>query len=447
MNSVHHQNSVGQWIEHRLPLMRFLRGGAIGRHPTPRNLSVLWNLGWISGFVLLIQIVTGTLIASYYTPDVDGAFGSTTRLIREVNYGWLLHAIHANGASMLFIAMYVHLFRSVYYGSYKNPREILWWLGLVILLLMMAVVFLGHILPWGQVSFWAAAVGITNVFAALPPLGEAIAAWLWNGFTVENPSLNRFYLLHVVLTFIALGFVVLHLWALRTSKPNNPLGVTLSRPKDYVPFHPYYTVKDLLALSAFILFFAYWVFFDPDTFGSYRLNYLPANSLETAPHMLPEWFFHGQPASLPDARPAIVPKWYFLPFVMILKAIPNKLLASMVMYGAILVLFALPWLDRSEIRSTRFRAIYKYLFWFIFVDVIVLGWAGSQPAQGTALLIGRIATAYYFVHFLIILPLISKFEWPKRLIESAEYPVMESDDTPEPKLDVKGLFTKKRKAL
>jgi quinol-cytochrome oxidoreductase complex cytochrome b subunit len=301
----------------------------------------------------------------------------------------------------------------MYYGSYKAPRELLWQLGVVILLLMMATAFMGYVLPWGQMSFWGATV-ITNLFSAIPLVGDAIVTWLWGGFSVDNPTLNRFFALHYLLPFVIVGVVVLHLVALHRFGSNNPLGIDTKGEQDTIPFHPYYTVKDLFGLGVFLIFFAGFVFFGPNYMG-HPDNYIPANPLNTPAH--------------------IVPEWYFLPFYAILRAVPEiglfgvtlitaKLAGVIAMFGSILLLLVLPWLDTSPVRSSKFRPIYKQFFWLLVIDAIVLGYAGSQPAEGTWLLIGRIATAYYFLHFLVVLPVLGRLERPKPLPASISEPVV-----------------------
>ena len=398
------QNKIIQWIEYRLPIFGFINHQLID-YPTPRNLNYWWNFGSLAGIALIIQLVTGIVLAMHYTPHVDLAFDSVEHIMRDVNYGWLLRYIHSNGASMFFIVVYIHFFRGLYYGSYKAPREILWWIGLVILLLMMATAFIGYVLPWGQMSFWGATV-ITNLFSAIPVVGESIVTWLWGGFTVDNPTLNRFFSLHYLLPFLIVGAVVVHLWALHVHKSNNPLGIDIKGPQDTIPFHPYYTVKDLAGLGIFLLIFAYFVFFNPDALG-HPDNYTPGNPLLTPPH--------------------IVPEWYFLPFYAILRAIPDKLLGVTAMFASIGILFLLPWLDMSRVRSATFRPIYKQVFWLIVIDSVILGWVGANPPEGKFIIIGRAATAYYFAHFLIIMPLIGLFERPRKLPGSIAKSVLEPE--------------------
>ena len=395
MSSPSTGSRVSNWIDHRLPIISFAREHLI-EYPAPRNLNYWWNFGSLAGIALVLQIVTGIVLAMAYTPHTSLAFDSVERIMRDVNFGWLLRYAHANGASMFFIVVYIHIFRGLYYGSYKAPREILWWLGVIILLLMMATAFMGYVLPWGQMSFWGATV-ITNLFSAIPLVGESIVTWLWGGFSVDNPTLNRFFSLHYLLPFVIVGVVVLHLAALHTHGSNNPLGIDKKTKKDVIPFHPYYTIKDLFGLGVFLIFFSAFLFFAPNFFGEPD-NYLPANPLVTPAH--------------------IVPEWYFLPFYAILRAVPSKLGGVLLMFAAIFVLFLLPWLDTSRVRSAKFRPVFKVFYLLLLVDILALGWAGGQPAEGVAVIIGQIATAWYFLHFLVLLPLLGWFERPRPLPES-----------------------------
>jgi ubiquinol-cytochrome c reductase cytochrome b subunit len=332
---------------------------------------------------------------------VDYAFSSVERIMRDVNYGWLIRYIHMNGASFFFIVVYIHIFRGLYYGSYKAPRELLWMLGVVILLLMMATAFMGYVLPWGQMSFWGATV-ITNLFSAIPVVGDSIVTWLWGGFAVDNATLNRFFSLHYLLPFVIVGVVVLHLVALHRFGSNNPLGIDVKGPKDQIPFHPYYTAKDAFGLGVYLIIFSAFVFFAPNYMG-HPDNYIPADPLVTPAH--------------------IVPEWYFLPFYAILRAIPDKLGGVLFMFGAIAVLFILPWLDRSPVRSGQFRPIFKIFFWILVIDVVALTYLGGKLPEGWYVIASRLATAYYFIHFLVILPLLSVFETPRQLPKSISEPV------------------------
>jgi ubiquinol-cytochrome c reductase cytochrome b subunit len=394
-------NPVARWIDHRLPIFSFMNH-ELNEYPTPKNLSYWWNFGSLAGITLMIMIITGITLSMHYTAHVDHAFQSVERIMRDVNYGWLIRYIHMNGASFFFIVVYIHIFRGLYYGSYKAPRELLWILGVVILLLMMATAFMGYVLPWGQMSFWGATV-ITNLFSAIPLVGESIVTWLWGGFSVDNATLNRFFSLHFLLPFVIIGVVVLHIVALHRFGSNNPLGIDTKGPQDQLPFHPYYTIKDLFGLSVFLAIFAFMVFFQPNFLG-HPDNYIPANPLVTPAHLVPEW--------------------YFLPFYAILRAVPDKLGGVLMMFGAIAVLFILPWLDRSPIRSGGFRPIFKIFFWVFVVDCVALTYLGAQPAEGIFVILSRVATAYYFIHFLVLLPFLSVFERPKPLPKSISEPVL-----------------------
>lgn len=393
--------SIIKWIDDRLPIFTLLNH-ELRDYPTPKNLSYMWNFGSLAGVMLIIMMLTGIFLAMNYVPNVHFAFDSVERIMREVNYGWLIRYMHMNGASMFFIVVYIHMFRGLYYGSFKAPRELLWMIGVVILLLMMATAFMGYVLPWGQMSFWGATV-ITNLFSAFPLVGESIVTWLWGGFSVDNPTLNRFYALHYLLPFVIAAVSMLHLIALHQFGSNNPLGIERKGPEDSIPFHPYYTIKDIFGLGVFLLVYMGFVFYAPDFFGEAD-NYIPANPLVTPPH--------------------IVPEWYFLPFYAILRSIPDKLSGVLAMFSAIGVLFVLPWLDTHPIRSGRFRPFYRWFFWVLVIDCFLLGWAGANPPEGSFLLIGRLATAYYFFHFLVLLPLLSKFEPVPPLPMSISQPIL-----------------------
>jgi len=395
------QNPVVQWVEYRLPIFGFVNHHLVD-YPAPRNLNYWWNFGSLAGIALVLQIVTGIILAMHYTPHADLAFDSVEHIMRNVNYGWLLRYAHANGGSMFFLVVYIHLFRGLYYGSYKAPREILWWLGLVILLMMMATAFMGYVLPWGQMSYWGATV-ITNLFTAIPWVGESVTIWMWGGYVIDNPTLNRFYSLHYLLPFMLVGVVVLHLWALHVHKSSNPLGIDMKGPQDSLPFHPYYTIKDMFGIGVFMLLLSYLVFYAPNLLGEVD-NYIPANPLVTPTH--------------------IVPEWYFLPFYAILRAIPDKLLGVVAMFASILILFVTPWLDTSKVRSATFRPIYKGLFWLFLLDCLFLGWIGANPAEGNFILMGRLGTAWYFAHLVIFTPLVGKLERTRPVPESIGTPVL-----------------------
>ena len=420
MSEFQSNNAVIKWIEHRLPIFSFLDHSVGSGYPAPKNLSYWWNFGSLAGIALVIMILTGVMLAMQYTAHVDYAFDSVERIMRDVNHGWLIRYLHANGGSFFFIAVFIHIFRGLYYGSYKAPRELLWMIGVVILLLMMATAFMGYVLPWGQMSFWAATV-ITNLFSAVPLIGEGIVTWLWGGFSVDNPTLNRFYALHYLLPFVIFGVVVVHIWALHVHGSNNPLGIDTKGPQDSIPFHPYYTVKDLYGLGVFLIFLSAFVFFAPNYLG-HPDNYIPANPLSTPPH--------------------IVPEWYFLPFYAILRAIdfdflwivPAKLGGVILMFGSILILFLLPWLDRSTVRSAKFRPLYKQFFWIFLIDCIILGIMGAKTADGHTfgipnVIISQLATLYYFAHFLVVIPVVSTLERPKPLPNSISEPVLKGGGT------------------
>ena len=384
-----------KWIDDRLPVFTFINSH-LRDYATPKNLNYLWNFGSLSGITLVIMIVSGIFLAMNYTPHVHGAFDSVERIMREVNYGWLLRYIHMNGASMFFIVVYIHMFRSLYYGSYKAPRELLWMLGVVILLLMMATAFMGYVLPWGQMSYWGATV-ITNLFSAIPLVGDKIVTLLWGGFSVDNPTLNRFFALHYIFPIIIVGVVLLHMVALHRFGSNNPTGIEKKSKEDTVPFHPFYTYKDLFGLAVFLFIWAGIVFFVPNIFGEAD-NYIPADPLVTPPH--------------------IVPEWYFLPFYAILRSVPDKLGGVILMFSAVFVLFFLPWLDRSSVKSANYRPLYRIFLYALIINCVTLGWVGAQMPEGLPLILGRVATAYYFLHFLIVLPFLPRFEHTKPLPES-----------------------------
>jgi ubiquinol-cytochrome c reductase cytochrome b subunit len=400
-------NPVIRWIDHRLPVFTFMHH-ELHEYPTPKNLNYFWNFGSLAGITLVVMLITGITLAMHYTAHTDYAFDSVERIMRDVNYGWLIRYIHMNGASMFFIVVYIHIFRGLYYGSYKAPREISWILGVVIFLIMMATAFMGYVLPWGQMSFWGATV-ITNLFSALPLVGEPIVNWLWGGFAVDNPTLNRFFSLHYLLPFMIFGVVLLHVWAFHTTGNNNPTGINPKTKQDTIPFHPYYTVKDLFAIVVFMILFAYFVFYIPNFLG-HADNYIEANPLVTPTH--------------------IVPEWYFLPFYAILRAVPDKLGGVILMFGSIAVLFILPWLDTSKVRSGTYRPLFKQFFWIFAAVCVGLGYLGAMPAEGGYVIAARILTAYYFAHFLIILPLLGFLEKPKELPASISEAVLSGGGKP-----------------
>jgi ubiquinol-cytochrome c reductase cytochrome b subunit len=392
-----------RYLDEKLPLPRLVYNAVGAGYPVPRNLNYFWNFGVLAGAALGIQIITGIILAMHYAANGTVAFDSVEHIMRDVNSGWLIRYAHANGASMFFIVVYIHIFRGLYYGSYKAPREMVWLLGVVIFLLMMATAFMGYVLPWGQMSFWGAQV-ITGFFSAIPFVGDPIRMWLLGGFAPDNDALNRFFSLHYLLPFVIAAVIVLHIWALHIPGSNNPTGVDVKGPQDTVPFHPYYTAKDGMGLGVFLIVFSLLLFFAPNALGHVD-NYIPANPLSTPAH--------------------IVPEWYFLPFYAILKSftgnflgIAAKLWGVMAMFGSILLLFFLPWIDRSPIRSSNYRPMYKWFFWVLVVDVLCLGYLGQAEVTPTVVLLSQLCAGYYFSHFLIILPLISKYEKPLPLPNS-----------------------------
>lgn len=383
-------NPALQWIERRLPIFGLMHSSFVA-YPTPRNLNYWWTFGAILSFMLGMQILTGVILAMHYTPHADLAFKSVELIVRDVNYGWLLRNMHAVGASMFFVAVYVHMFRGLYYGSYKEPREVLWILGVIIYLLMMATGFMGYVLPWGQMSFWGATV-ITNLFSAIPYVGESVVTLLWGGYSVGNPTLNRFFSLHYLLPFLIAGVVVLHVWALHVAGQNNPDGVEPKTEKDTVPFTPHATIKDMFGVACFMLLYAWFIFYMPNYLGDAD-NYIPANPGVTPPH--------------------IVPEWYYLPFYAILRSIPNKLAGVIAMFGAIIILCFLPWLDSARTKSSKYRPLAKQFFWIFVVVCILLGYLGAQPPEGIYVVAGRVLTVCYFAYFLIVLPLLARIEKPR----------------------------------
>ncbi|MBY0500555.1 MAG: cytochrome b N-terminal domain-containing protein, partial [Alphaproteobacteria bacterium] len=393
---------------YRLPFFSFIDHELRG-YPTPKNLNYWWNFGSLAGITLVVMILSGIFLAMHYEPNTKEAFDSVEYIMRNINYGWLLRYLHANGATMFFIIVYIHMFRGLYYGSYKAPRELLWMLGVVILLLMMATAFMGYVLPWGQMSYWGATV-ITNLFSVFP-FGESIVEWLWGGFSVDNPTLNRFFALHYLFPFLIVGVVILHLIALHQHGSNNPLGIDRKEPRDSIPFHPFYTVKDMFGLGLFGFVWAYFIFFNPNFFGEPD-NYIPANPLVTPAH--------------------IVPEWYFLPFYAILRSIPNKLLGVLCMFGAVMILFFLPWLDTSKVRSATFRPWYKWFFWGFVIDCFILGFVGAHSPDHiftdfgnlSNQTLGQLTTVLYFAFFLLALPLLGIFERHKPLPKSLSEPVL-----------------------
>jgi ubiquinol-cytochrome c reductase cytochrome b subunit len=412
------KTGIERWLDTRLPIIRF--GADLGDFPTPKNLNYWWTFGAILGVCLVTQIVTGVILAMHYVPNATLAFDSVEHIMRDVNYGWLIRYIHANGAAMMFLAVYIHMFRGIYYGSYKAPREVLWLLGMIIYLLMVITAFMGYVLPWGQMSFWAA-TDITNILGSLPLVGPPITTWLWGGFAVDDPTLNRFYSLHYLLPFIIAGVVVLHIWALHVPGNNNPTGINVKSQADTVPFHPYYTIKDAFGVGVFLILFAAFVFYNPDGMG-HAENFIPANPLVTPAH--------------------IVPEWYLLPYYAMLRAVPNKLLGVLVMFSSIGLLFVLPWLDRSKVRSMRYRPTARIFLALFLLICLVLGWCGAHepdatviPGVGAGFVLGdygintdvwlsRFGAVCYFLYLLPVMFFLPLFETPLPVPESISEPVL-----------------------
>lgn len=367
------------------PIVNILNDHLID-YPTPININYMWNFGSLAGIFLGVQILTGIFLAMHYTPHVDLAFLSVEHIMRDVNNGWLIRYLHANGASMFFLVVYIHIGRGIYYGSYQKPREFVWMVGVVVLILMMATAFMGYVLPWGQMSFWAATV-ITNLFSAFPVVGEPIVAWLWGGFSVDNATLNRFFSFHFLVPFLIAGMSLVHLALLHEHGSNNPIGVESS--VDKIPFYPYFYVKDLLAFFGLVTVFAVFVFYFPNLMG-HPDNYIPANPMVTPAH--------------------IVPEWYFLPFYAILRSIPDKLGGVIAMGGALVILLAIPFINTSEIRSSQFRPIFRIFFWLLVVDFLILGWIGQKPVESPFVEVGQIATIFYFTFFAVLIPVLGVVE-------------------------------------
>lgn len=398
------------WIDQRFPLTSFIKR-ELTDYPTPRNLSYWWNFGFLAGFLLVLQIVSGVFLAMHYKPDVTLAFDSVQHIMRDVNYGWLIRYLHSTGASAFFAVIFIHMARTLYYGSYRAPRELMWWSGQVLLILLMASAFMGYLLPWGQMSFWGAQV-ITSLFGATPLIGDEIVLWLRGDFVVGDATLNRFFALHYLVPFFIVGMVLIHLVALHHVKSSNPSGINLAD-KDNIPFHPYFTAKDFFGLGVFLIIFCGFVFFAPEFFIE-AANNTPANPLQTPPH--------------------IVPEWYFLPFYAILRAIPDTLGGVAAMSLSILIFAAMPFLDRSRIPGgARFRPFYRAMFYVFVVDVAVLAYVGSQPPGELMFKINVAATVIYFAVFLT-LPFHSRWE-ERRLRARALPPALQSllDSATEPK--------------
>ncbi|MEX5727794.1 ubiquinol-cytochrome c reductase cytochrome b subunit [Rhodovulum iodosum] len=418
----HYEPKTGseKWLHRRLPIVGLIYDTIM--IPTPKNLNWMWIWGIVLFFALMLQIVTGIVLAMHYTPHVDMAFQSVEHIMRNVNGGHFLRYLHSNGGSLFFVAVYLHIFRGLYYGSYKTPREVTWIIGILIYLAMMATAFMGYVLPWGQMSFWGATV-ITGLFGAIPWVGEPIQTWLLGGPAVGNATLNRFFSLHYLVPFVILGLSIVHVWAFHTTGNNNPTGVEVRRgskeevKRDTLPFWPYFVIKDLFALGIVMIVFFAIVGFMPNYLG-HPDNYIPANPMVTPTH--------------------IVPEWYFLPFYAILRAFDGEVWAVMLtdwltlgvvdakffgvlaMFGSIIVLALTPWLDTSTVRSGRYRPMFKWAFWGLVVDFFVLMWAGAMPAEGIYTTVALIGSAYWFAYFLLILPALGALEKPLPQPETIE---------------------------
>lgn len=443
-------NPVMEWVDSRLPIFSLMQK-EYGVFPTPKNFNYFWNFGAIAMVMLVMMIITGIVLAMSYATTTTDAFSSVERIMRDVNHGWLLRYLHANGASFFFIAVYIHIFRGMYYGSYKQPRELLWILGVLIFLLMMATAFMGYVLPWGQMSFWGATV-ITNLFSAIPLVGDSIVTLLWGGFSVDNPTLNRFFALHYLFPFLIVAVVFLHVWALHVTGSNNPLGIEPKGKQDTLPFHPYYTMKDSFGVVVFLLVFAGFVFFAPNYMG-HPDNYIPANPMVTPAHIVPEWYFLPFYAILRAITfditsvliglgmigfgPAAVfaamkfkPEYNFHAIVTAILSvtlgvglvvagvffdeafilIPAKLGGVLMMFGSIAMLFILPFLDNHPVRSARFRPWFKIALIVFVINALILGVCGGKPAEGLWVPLAQLCTVYYFAFFVVIIPFLNKKE-------------------------------------
>ena len=403
-----------QWLDDRLPVPRLVYNAIGGGYPVPRNINYWWNFGILALVSLTLQIVTGIILAMHYAANQTVAFTSVEHIMRDVNWGWLLRYAHANGASAFFVVIYIHIGRGLFFGSYKAPREMVWLLGVTIFLLMMATAFMGYVLPWGQMSFWGAQV-ITGLFGAIPVVGEPLQIWLLGGYAPGNATLNRFFSLHYLLPCVIVGCVVLHIWALHIPGSSNPTGIEVKSESDTIPFYPFFIAKDGWTVGAFLFLLSILVFFAPNMLG-HPDNYIPANPMSTPAH--------------------IVPEWYFWPFYAILRAftadflfLPAKLMGVLAMFSAILVWFFLPWLDRSPVRSGKYRPMFKWFFLVLVLDVLVLGYCGGSPAEEPYVMISQIASMYYFLHFLVILPIVSSIERPDPLPFSITEAVLGPEET------------------
>lgn len=393
------QTKLFGWVDRRTGAADIIKS-QLTEYPAPKNLNYMWNFGSLAMLVLVLQILTGVFLAMYYKPSAmetlggfTVAFDSVERIMRDVNFGWLIRYMHAVGASAFFVVVYLHIGRGLYYGSYKEPRELLWIIGVIILLIMQGTAFFGYLLPWGQMSFWGATV-ITNLFGALPVIGSFLQELLRGGFAVGDPTLNRFFSLHYLFPMLLAAIVAGHVHALHVVHSNNPEGIDLKSEDEKIPFHPYYTIKDAFGVAFFLTIYCYIVFFNPQVAGYFIEvdNYVPANNLQTPAH--------------------IAPVWYLTPWYTILRSFESKLLGVVAMGASLAILFALPFLDRSKVRSARYRPMYRAMVVMFFVDVIILGYCGHSAPTSTLKLIGQIGTAYYFAFFLL-LPFLPKIEKTK----------------------------------
>ena len=377
------------WLDNRLPVFRMMKHEYLD-FQVPKNLNYFWSFGGILMFCLIGLIITGLVLGMHYKPSVDDAFDSVEKIMRDVNYGWMIRYAHMNLESFYFIAVYLHMFRGLYYGSYKEPRQLMWILGVIIYFLMMATAFLGYVLPWGQMSYWGATV-ITSLFGAIPFVGDSIVTLLWGDYSVGDAFLNRAFILHWLIAFLIVGVVLFHVIALHMTGSNNPMGVEPKDTRDTISFHPYVTTKDLYAFLVFILLFSFMMMYSPNLLG-HADNYIEANPLVTPAH--------------------IVPEWYFLPWYAILRAIPDKLGGVIAMVSAIGILAFLPWLDTSKVRSSVFRPIWKQFTWILVGDFFLLMYCGAMPAEGVYIMLSRVGTAYWFIYFLVLAPVVGWKERP-----------------------------------
>lgn len=391
-------SKVIAWVDERYPITAFLKEH-LTEYYAPKNFNFWYYFGALSLVMLINQVVTGIWLAMSYNPSAEGAFASIEYIMRDVNFGWLLRYMHAVGASFFFIVVYLHMFRAMLYGSYRQPRELVWLIGMFIFLCLMAEAFLGYLLPWGNMSFWGAQV-ITSLFGAIPYVGDFLVEFIRGDYTVSGVTLNRFFALHVILVpLVFIGLAVIHILALHHVGSNNPDGIDIKKYKDHngkpldgIPFHPYYTVKDTFGLAVFLIFFAAVVFFAPDFFGLFleAPNFVPANPMQTPEH--------------------IAPVWYMTPYYAILRAIPDKLLGVLAMGGSVLILFLLPWLDRSQVRSIRYKGwMYKLALSLFVVSFLGLGYLGLHEPTPNKVLLARLFTILYF-SFFILMPIYSKLD-------------------------------------